>query len=75
MASEIAWRRWRRKVHDFLEVGGDGHPAAHIVTAFLVALIVLNAIAFAAETVDDLAARYDVYFRAFNLFSVIVFTV
>ena len=75
MASETAWRRWRRKVHDFLEVGGDGHPAAHIVTAFIVALIVLNAIAFAAETVDDLAARYDVYFRAFNLFSVIVFTV
>jgi voltage-gated potassium channel len=35
----------------------------------------LNAIAFAAETVDHLADRYGAYFDAFNVFSVIVFTV
>ena len=50
MAGETVWRHWRRKVHDILEVGGDAHPAAHAVTAFIVALIVLNAVAFAAET-------------------------
>ena len=70
-----AWRRWRRKVHDILEVGGDAHPAAHAVTGFIVALIILNAIAFAAETVDHLAERYRVYFQAFNLFSVVVFSI
>jgi len=75
MARTTAWRRWRRKVHDILEVGGDADPAAHAVTAFIVALIVLNAIAFAAETVSSLAARYHDYFLAFNLFSVVVFTI
>ena len=70
-----AWRRWRRKVHDILEVGSDAHPAAHAVTGFIVALIILNAIAFAAETVDHLAERYRVYFQAFNLFSVVVFSI
>ena len=57
-ARDDAWRRWRRKVHDILEVGGDAHPAGRLVNGFIVTLIVLNAIAFAAETVDALAARY-----------------
>jgi voltage-gated potassium channel len=75
MAGETVWRHWRRKVHDILEVGGDAHPAAHVVTAFIVALIVLNAVAFAAETVDSVAAEYGPWFDALNLFSVAVFTV
>jgi voltage-gated potassium channel len=75
MAAGTVWRNWRRKVHDILEVGGVAHPAAHAVTGFIVVLIVLNAIAFAAETVDDLAERYQVYFQAFNVFSVIVFSI
>jgi voltage-gated potassium channel len=75
MRGPTVWRHWRRKVHDILEVGGDAHPAAHVVTTFIVILIILNAIAFAAETVDDLALHYHVYFRALNVFSVIVFTI
>lgn len=74
MAAQTVWRRWRRKVHDILEVGGEAHPAGYAVNAFIVALIVLNAVAFAAETVDGLAADYEPWFRAFNIFSVIVFT-
>ena len=70
-----AWGRWRRKVHDILEVGGDAHPAGRVVNAFIVTLIFLNAIAFAAETVGSLSAKYDDAFRAFNVFSVLVFTV
>lgn len=69
------WRRWRRKVHDILEVGGDAHPAAYAFNAFIVTLIILNAIAFAAETVDHVAERYEAEFAAFNLFTVFVFTV
>ena len=49
MAEELISRRWRRQVHDILEVGGDAHPAAHVVNAFIVILIFLNAVAFAAE--------------------------
>src|SRR3989337_2053614 len=75
MADETLWRRWRRQVHDILEVGGDAHPAGRAVNAFIILLIFLNAIAFAAETVDDVAARYGPYFDAFNIFSVIVFSI
>jgi hypothetical protein len=59
MSEPTVWRRWRRKVHDILEVGGDAHPAGYVVNGFIVILIILNAIAFAAETVDHLAQRYE----------------
>ena len=75
MADESTWRRWRRQVHDILEVGGDAHPAGIFVNTFLVILIFLNAIAFAAETVDHVSARYGPYFDAFNVFSVAVFSI
>ena len=75
MSAETVWRHWRRQVHDILEVGGEAHPAGRIVNAFIVTLIVLNAVAFAAETVDDLAARYHSFFDAFNVFSVAVFSI
>ncbi len=75
MADETLWRGWRRQVHDILEVGGDAHPAGRAVNAFIITLIFLNAIAFAAETVDDVAARYGAYLDAFNVFSVMVFSI
>ena len=75
MAVQSDWRRWRRDAHDILEVGGDAHPAGRFVNIFIVILIFLNAFAFAAETVDHLAVSYDPYFRAFNVFSVAVFSV
>jgi voltage-gated potassium channel len=75
MTAKTAWRRWRREVHDILEVGGDAHPAGRVVNAFIIVLIILNAIAFAAETVPELETRYTSEFAAFNVFSVIVFTI
>ncbi|MGH6802929.1 MAG: hypothetical protein ACREC3_06130, partial [Methyloceanibacter sp.] len=75
MTAQTDWRRWRREVNDILEVGGDAHPAGRAVNAFIVLLIFLNAIAFAAETVDELGTRYAAEFEAFNVFSVIVFSI
>jgi voltage-gated potassium channel len=75
MAADSVWRKWRREVHDILEVGGSAHPAGRVVNAFIVILILLNAAAFAAETVDHLADRYGRYFDAFNVFSVAIFTI
>ncbi|MGI8724800.1 MAG: cyclic nucleotide-gated ion channel [Methyloceanibacter sp.] len=69
------WAKWRRKVHDVLEFGGDARPAGYLVNAFIITLIVLNAAAFAAETVDDIAIRYGRALDAFNAASVLVFTV
>lgn len=75
MRATTAWRSWRREVNDLLEVGGDAHPAGRLVNAFIIVLIILNAIAFAADTVPALAERYAVEFEVFNVFSVIVFTI
>ena len=75
MAAESVWRKWRGETHDILEVGGDAHPAGRVVNGFIIVLIFLNAIAFAAETVDHLADRYGVYFDAFNVFSVAIFSI
>ena len=75
MTATTVWRHWRREVHDVLEVGGDTHPMGRVVNAFIILLIILNAIAFAADTVPELADRYADEFEAFNVFSVIVFTI
>ncbi len=75
MTATTVWRGWRREIHEILEVGGDAHPAGRVVNVFIVVLIFLNAIAFAAETVDELYRRYALEFEIFNIFSVIVFTV
>ena len=75
MRATTAYRRLRREVHDVLEVGGDAHPMGRVVNGFIIVLIFLNAIAFAADTVAELAGRYCWEFAAFNAFSVIVFTV
>jgi len=48
MSFKTAWRCWRLKVHDILEVGGDAHPVGRIVNVFLVSLIIANGIAFTA---------------------------
>jgi voltage-gated potassium channel len=75
MRATTAYRRLRREVHDVLEVGGDAHPMGRVVNGFIIVLIFLNAIAFAADTVPELAGRYRWEFAVFNAFSVIVFTV
>lgn len=74
MSAMTAWRDWRVKVHDVLEVGGDGQPVGRAVNVFLVALIIANGIAFAAETVNSVYERYGPELEAFNTFSVMVFT-
>lgn len=64
----------RQRVHDILEYGSDFDPLAKGINAFLVALIVLNVIAFAAGTVPHIYDRYGVALDLFNVISVIIFT-
>lgn len=64
----------RRRVHDILEHGVEGDPVSTAVNTGLIVLILLNVVAFAAETVPEIGARYAGAFRLFNLFSVAVFT-
>jgi voltage-gated potassium channel len=75
MSFVTVWRSWRLKVHDILEVGGDAHPIGRVINGFLVALIIANGIAFTAETVNSVYARWGPQLDAFNTFSVIIFTI
>lgn len=68
-------RRWRKRVHDILEHVSADDPVSVVVNSGLVALILLNVIAFAAETVPAIGERYAYSFRIFNFFSVAVFTI
>lgn len=75
MSFAATWRSWRLKVHDTLEVGGEAQPMGRVVNVFLVILIVANGVAFAAETVNSVYARWGPELEAFNTFSVMVFTI
>lgn len=68
-------RRWRKRVHDILEHVSSDDPVSVIVNSGLVALILLNVTAFAAETVPAIGERYADSFRVFNIFSVAVFSI
>ena len=43
---KTAWRHWRLKFHDVLEVGDEAHPVGRVVNIFLVILIIANGLAF-----------------------------
>jgi len=75
MRAQSVWRDWRRDVHNILEVGGEAHPAGYFVNSFIIALILLNAIAFAAETVPSIAASHGTGLDNFNAISVAIFTI
>ncbi|MEG6509267.1 cyclic nucleotide-gated ion channel [Methyloligella sp. 2.7D] len=75
MSDGSLWRRWRRKTYDILEVGGTAHPAARFVDAFLITLIVANAVSFALETVEPFATEHARALWHFNAISVVVFTI
>lgn len=65
----------RRRSHDILEHSGTDDTVAICVNSALVILILLNVVAFAAETVPAIGERYQAEFRIFNLISVAIFTV
>lgn len=64
----------RRRVYEILEGTRDNDRIADQFERFLVALILLNIAAFAAETVPSLRAGYGAWFDLFETVSVIFFT-
>lgn len=65
----------KTRVYGVLTAQSAVGPAGRSVAGFLVALIALNVLAVALETVPVLRARYGGVFHAFEVFSVVVFTV
>ncbi len=67
-------RELRRRVYLVLEQGPVGDPLSVVVDRALVALILVNLVAVALQSVPPLAARYAIWFGAIEVFSLVVFT-
>ncbi|WP_462175511.1 ion transporter [Pseudoalteromonas gelatinilytica] len=65
----------KHKTYALLEHGFDGSSYAKLVSGFIVMLIVGNVIAVILESYSPISEKYQHVFHAFNLFSVIVFTI
>lgn len=65
----------RRRVHELLDAGPGFDTPGGLVSTGIVTLILLNALAFTAETVPAIGATYGPYFDIFNVISVAAFTV
>jgi voltage-gated potassium channel len=65
----------RRRVYQVLEQGPVGDDVSVIVDRLLVALILLNLVAVALESVPSIAAHYGPLFNAIEYVSLVVFTV
>lgn len=75
VSGEGAYEAVRDRTHDVLDARHAHDPLSTAVNGLIAGLILLNVVAVVLLTVDDLAARYGAYFRAFDVFSVGVFTV
>jgi len=64
----------RDRTHDVLDARHAHDPLSTAVNGLIAGLILLNVAAVILWTVDELAAGYGAYFRAFDVFSVGVFT-
>jgi voltage-gated potassium channel len=65
----------RRRMYEVLEGTRDGDTFARMLDVALVMLIVLNVAAFIAETVPSLQSAYGLWFDAFEMVSVLLFTI
>lgn len=65
----------RKRVYEIMEAGHPDDTASQIFHATIITLILLNVAAFVAETVPELRQAYGSWFAAFEVFSLIVFTI
>jgi voltage-gated potassium channel len=73
MASDRA-KELRRRVYQVLEQGAVGDLLSVAVDRFLIALILLNLVAVALQSVPSYEARYALWFDFIEIFSLVVFS-
>ena len=66
---------FRRRVYLTLEPTEKGGIAERILEIFIIVTILLNILAIILESVKEIDQKYDPYFRDFEVFSLIFFTV
>jgi voltage-gated potassium channel len=65
----------RKRIHEILEVASAGDRPSRAFDVFIMSLISANVVAVILETVEHLSAQWLHVFQAFELFSVVVFSV
>ena len=65
----------RHRLYEILEQGPVGDRTGRLVSRFIVALIVVNLIAVALESVPDLEARFGLIFSGIEIASLLIFSV
>ena len=68
-------RQWRRRVYLVLEQGPVGDRMSVAVDRFLIALILVNLVAVALQTMPTFEPAYALWFDIVEIFSLVVFTV
>jgi voltage-gated potassium channel len=69
------YEKLKHRIHDVMEPDDTSPLAEQVFVLFIMGLIVLNVLAVIFETVDSVSAVRGGFFRAFNIFSIVVFTV
>lgn len=69
------WMRLRHRVHLVLEAGRGSGVVGVAFEAFLIAIIIANAVAVTLESLPRYGLPYKIYFDYFEWFSVAIFTV
>jgi len=65
----------KERTFSILDVVQDGDVTSRFVDALIATLIIANVIVILLETVPSLAAKHGPYFQAFDLFTVVAFTI
>ena len=71
----MAVSRLKSRIHELLAVSGEKGTFSRKVDVFLEILISLNVIAVVLETVESVYLPYKLYFRVFDLVSIIIFSI
>jgi len=65
----------KKRIYEILEIAAVGDKISKLFDVFIITLITLNVIAVILATVEKLNIEYQYYFRIFEVFSVIIFTI
>jgi voltage-gated potassium channel len=65
----------KRRIHDIVDAKHSNDLLSRSVNKFLIALILLNTFAVVLESVHNYKLAYGTLFRAFEIFSVTIFTI
>jgi len=65
----------QRRIHEVLEPATEGDRASRVFDVFIMTVIALSVLSVALETVASVAVRWGGALRAFEIFSITVFTI